>query len=409
MKRLPLCCLLLCLATGLFAQSPGYYLLEGKIGSRAACMEIAVYPVQHDRLPEEIPPVSAYYYFLDEYLPIALYRSTDADDTGVFSYKNARTASLVLSTWSDEGDNQVFTGNFEDRSYRGKLAMGKDTIAFDFLLSDKGGVERFTPFERHRIVTVGSDSLKEPLEGTMQFRGFLPDDGRLAEAFTSFITGGAFTDFGVLAEEQIGLFEEGYQAEMAELLEEIDEQFSYTLHYEYAYSVYPMLNTTDYLIMGYNTFSYTGGAHGISSQRFYTYRKGDKRWLQLEDILDVSQEAVINAVLDAELRKQYGIAPDVKLSDDKQGIFIADSIHYSSNFILSKQGITFHYGLYELTPYAYGYFSLFVPYEKLRAVLRAGFRYDSVSVPVRASRKPAVFQYNPVDPGKYDKFYTVNF
>lgn len=369
MKRLSLLLLLLCVSSAILAQSPGYYLLEGKIGQHAACMEIAIYPALEAGLPEEIPPVAAHYYLLDECLPVELYRSS----------RSGNFQSLVLSTWLDQGDSETFTGAFDGRSYTGMLASEADTVAFHFTLSDRRGVERFLPFERHTIVTVESGQLEEALEGTMQFRGFLPGDGALAGALTALITGGGFTDFGAYADQQLGLFEEGYEAEMTDRVEELDEQLAYTLNHQYEYSVYPVLNTPDYLVMGFSTFRYTGGAHGMSSQHFYTYRKRDKKWLQLEDILDVGQEQALNGLLDAEVREQYGIEPDVKLNEDEYGIFIADSITYSSNFILSKQGITFHYGLYELTPYAYGYFRLFVPYEKLKAVLRPGFRYDSDS------------------------------
>jgi hypothetical protein len=182
-----------------------------------------------------------------------------------------------------------------------------------------------------------------------------------------------YDDFHSFSKKNLDIMEAEYKDILKEYNEEDD--FVATLAFEDLNSISPILNTQNYLVMANYGYQYTGGAHGISWQSFATYDKRKQKWLEIGDVLDLTKLDQINKVLDKVLRKEYNFPSNVPLTEPEDSFFLADKIELSENFILSKKGITFHYGLYEMTPYAYGFFELFVPYDDLKPYFKKGFKY----------------------------------
>ena len=346
-------------------QKPGYYRYEGKLGPRDAVLEIAVRPSSDIGQLEEIEPLSSFYYFKDDLVPVALYKG-----------KDSMGENIILNEISEDSQER-FAGVCNDKVFKGKWYWNPSDEGEDIVLYAKQikPEDQLNYFQEYKVVKVPVKGSERALEGAMTFSAFLPSDPLVAKMLTRRITKDQFDDFGNYAKVKIKDFEQSYKREVQEQFSGEDAEYSSIMDHVHNYNLYPVINTGQYLIMAYSTFTYTGGAHGMNADRYYNYSKKKKKWLQLEDVFDLSQKAAIEKVLDQELRRQYSIPPGIKLSEAKDSDFIADKIAVTDNFTLSKFNITFHYHPYELTPYAMGSFELSVPYENFKGLFKKGFHY----------------------------------
>lgn len=306
---------------------------------------------------------NARYYYLSQLRPIYLYGRIAEND------------SLQLAS-----DEDLQTRDWAKEELRGKIAGDQ----FQGIWLQDGKQESFTlkvAAPRIRLKPYAYD-LNVPFPKNKSIFGhyfadmMLPEDPVLQKTFLNQITGNAFSGFDEMAQTEGRNFQTSYLEEINEFYREEDSLSSHIYQYEFGSIVYPYINADEYLILAHSLYQYTGGAHGMYHVTYYNYNHRLKKILKVEDVFDLQQENRIARIIDKAIREKHHIAAGVPLSEGEDSYFIADSVGMSDNITISKRGITFHYGIYELTPYVYGMYDIFVSFEKLLPYLKKDFPHN---------------------------------
>ncbi|WP_068502876.1 PdaC/SigV domain-containing protein [Paenibacillus kribbensis] len=93
-------------------------------------------------------------------------------------------------------------------------------------------------------------------------------------------------------------------------------------------------------------YSYTGGAHGMTARKGYTFSLADGKLLQLSDVLKANPN--YKKFLNADLKKK------VDALQGGEGFDKFKELKADQNFYVTNSGVTIVFDLYEYAPYAYG-------------------------------------------------------
>lgn len=116
--------------------------------------------------------------------------------------------------------------------------------------------------------------------------------------------------------------------------------------------------------MEFTLEAFTGGAHGMYLDYFYTLDKETGKQLTLKDLLAQGFETKLNTLVDMSFRKEKGIGPDEPLTGEK-GTLFENKIEFNENFQITDDGITFIYNQYEIAPYSTGVIKVPVTFEAM--------------------------------------------
>ncbi|TKH45039.1 hypothetical protein C1I60_07740 [Paenibacillus terrae] len=94
-------------------------------------------------------------------------------------------------------------------------------------------------------------------------------------------------------------------------------------------------------------YSYTGGAHGMTVRKGYTFSLSDGKMLQLSDVLKANPN--YKKFLNSDLKKKFDA-----LQAYAGGFGGFKELAANPNFYVTNSGLTLVFDLYEYTPYAYG-------------------------------------------------------
>jgi hypothetical protein len=131
----------------------------------------------------------------------------------------------------------------------------------------------------------------------------------------------------------------------------------------YLYATYENLNELSQVVsFSLSSESYTGGAHPNYYLTYFNYDYTTGEPVTLRQILIPGFEKELNKLIDKAFREKHDIKPNEPLTD--AGLF-EDKIEFSDNFLLTKNGIIFHYNIYEIWPYVYGATDVLIPYSDL--------------------------------------------
>ncbi|MDB5002962.1 MAG: hypothetical protein JWQ34_1187 [Mucilaginibacter sp.] len=118
-------------------------------------------------------------------------------------------------------------------------------------------------------------------------------------------------------------------------------------------------------ISGYN---FKGGAHGSSITTFINWNTKAQKSIDLGDVLTDNYKDKLTAIADTIFRKQEKLSETASLTND---YFFKDSkFALNENFSITPLGIRFLYNQYEIKPYAAGTTDLFIPYAKIKSLLK---------------------------------------
>jgi hypothetical protein len=107
---------------------------------------------------------------------------------------------------------------------------------------------------------------------------------------------------------------------------------------------------------------FTGGAHPNNYQRYYNYDYSTAKLITLDQIFVPGFEKKLNELVVKAFREENNLGPNEPLTEG--GLF-EDTLTYSDNFLLTRNGIIFHYNIYEVRAYVYGPMDLTVKYSDL--------------------------------------------
>ncbi|MBY7737726.1 PdaC/SigV domain-containing protein [Paenibacillus polymyxa] len=93
-------------------------------------------------------------------------------------------------------------------------------------------------------------------------------------------------------------------------------------------------------------YSYTGGAHGMTARKGYTFSLADGKLLQLSDVLKANPN--YKKFLNADLKKK------IDALQAGEGFEKFKELAADQNFYVTNSGVTIVFDLYDYAPYAYG-------------------------------------------------------
>ena len=115
-------------------------------------------------------------------------------------------------------------------------------------------------------------------------------------------------------------------------------------------------------------YIYQGGAHGSSSTTFINWNTKSHSSIKLVDILVTGYNNKLTAIADTIFRQQEQLSDTSSLARDY--FFKDNKFALNDNYMFTPIGIRFLYNQYEIKPYAAGKTDLFIPYTKIRSLLR---------------------------------------
>lgn len=93
---------------------------------------------------------------------------------------------------------------------------------------------------------------------------------------------------------------------------------------------------------------YTGGAHGWYNTSYYCFRETDGKCLTTDDLFTKGYAPALTKLVDASVRSYQG--------DDHNDCIEPEVVEPNGNFIITAEGISFFYNIYEISPYVCGTF-----------------------------------------------------
>ncbi len=115
-------------------------------------------------------------------------------------------------------------------------------------------------------------------------------------------------------------------------------------------------------------YAFRGGAHGSSITTFINWNTKAQKGINLGDIFAANYKDKLTAVADTIFRKEEKLSNTASLAND---YFFKDSkFALNENFLITPLGIKFLYNQYEIKPYAAGQTELFIPYAKIKTLLK---------------------------------------
>lgn len=139
------------------------------------------------------------------------------------------------------------------------------------------------------------------------------------------------------------------------------------------YSYYRKLDSSidfyekDLLVYRVDLYEYTGGAHGIYHSGFMNINLQTMTPLAMDDIFVGDYTEPLTELLWQQLMQDNDVSSREELED--MGFGLTGDLMPVNEFILSKDGITFYYNVYEFAPYVMGPVEIKLPYSKISHML----------------------------------------
>jgi hypothetical protein len=113
-----------------------------------------------------------------------------------------------------------------------------------------------------------------------------------------------------------------------------------------------------------------GGNHSITMEYYYVYNRKEFKRITLDDLFKKGYDQKILMIDEENFRKQEGLKPADKLSEEVGYFFDNQWFILNDNFLLTEKGIKFLFNVYEIKPYVAGITTLEIPYQQLKEILK---------------------------------------
>ncbi len=153
--------------------------------------------------------------------------------------------------------------------------------------------------------------------------------------------------------------------------EEVKSEFDQAFGWQYDGDVTVLRNDSILLSLSFDTYLYTGGAHGNSTVTYLNLNPDTGEKYTLQDFFREPFEKVLNNQVRKAFMRQKGLDSSEKLAD--HGFWFEDDNYYTENLTLLKDSVLLYYNQYEVAPYAYGPTRITVPLDSLEDILLPAF------------------------------------
>ncbi|WP_407402021.1 DUF3298 domain-containing protein [Chryseobacterium sp.] len=347
--------------------SKNYWHLEGKIGDKNVVLELIKTKPFAETGGEHQgnDNFSGTYYYESEGIPISFQKR----DT---LFENHQLNLIAYNT-NDVENDEIFEGKFNGLSYKGVWKYKDQNLPFELKETYADGQMTFNFNQISEIINYNKNRASYDMNIFTSAKNF-----QLNDSIRSYLFGKTpEKDFTKLMNSDFNKYKESYLAESKD-----NDSLGYNddgsvfMNYSSFRKLYPIINTKKLVVLEDFTYEYTGGAHGMHGSSFINYDVENKKIIRTHDIFKASTPQ-LDAMINKAVHEKYKIPLDKNLQDENLNDvpFIADSIPFTDNFIVTKKGIIFYYNVYEVTPYAMGPYQFFMPYEKMKPYLNPNFKW----------------------------------
>lgn len=142
------------------------------------------------------------------------------------------------------------------------------------------------------------------------------------------------------------------------------------LSFNYRITVSNSVDYNSFNLLGFTITieEYTGGAHPAHacSHLLLSALTGDQ--ISEEEVFVDNYQNVLSALIIEALTAKYGLEKSEDL--EGKGFSNVDQIYPNNNFVIDGKGLTYTYNEYEIAPYSVGRVDVFLPYDKIRHLIR---------------------------------------
>ncbi|MCD8183591.1 MAG: DUF3298 and DUF4163 domain-containing protein [Bacteroides sp.] len=204
-------------------------------------------------------------------------------------------------------------------------------------------------------------------------------DAKLKDSLNTYFLSACFGDkyMSMTPEEAVKAYTEKYVGDYRKDLEpmhqkdEQDKEDGESMETWYSYykgiESHIQLYTGHLLVYRIDYNEYTGGAHGIYMSTFLNMGLHTLAPIRLDDIFVGDYKEALTDLLWNQLMADNKVTSRQELED--MGYASTGDLEPTENFYLSKEGITFYYNVYEITPYVMGAVKITLPYEMMQRLL----------------------------------------
>ncbi|HOI27390.1 MAG TPA: DUF3298 domain-containing protein [Paludibacteraceae bacterium] len=112
-----------------------------------------------------------------------------------------------------------------------------------------------------------------------------------------------------------------------------------------------------------NTYSFSGGAHGMTIMQYANYDLRNGQKIRLSDLFADDYSNLLTPIILGKLVQDNKVQQPTDL--EQNGFIDVSEIKPTENFYLDEIGITFVYNQYDIACYAMGQIKVFIPYSDL--------------------------------------------
>ena len=130
-----------------------------------------------------------------------------------------------------------------------------------------------------------------------------------------------------------------------------------------------VLNTRTLVSLRFNSYGFTGGAHGNPSVQFVTLERSSSRQLYLQDIVENNRLVDLERINSDALRSERHIQPGQSFKE--AGLFVhGNQLPLPHNFLLTPRGLLMSYNYYEIASYTQGIINYTIPFAALKGIIK---------------------------------------
>lgn len=154
------------------------------------------------------------------------------------------------------------------------------------------------------------------------------------------------------------------------MLKLLKKDSPYNFNYEHNIEAFALWDDQNIFSYGIKRYVSMGGAHGLSNHILLNFdlKTGEQiteKNLFKDNYKEFLTELLINRLI--EENKELSSIDDLKKTD-----YWVDSIRPNSNFYITDEGISYIFNPYEISPYYVGETEIFLPYARLKNILKPG-------------------------------------
>lgn len=270
------------------------------------------------------------------------------------------------------------------KQYVSLLAIIVAVSGFLFSCSDKmnknAGLLEFDSIQVNKTAHLFGDTAKPACNLVINFTyPVKASDELLKDTLTKYFISACFGDkyIGEQPAEVVKQYTDAYVQEYRRDLEPMyledekdkEEESAIGAWYSYYKGIESrvQLYEKNFLVYRIDYNEYTGGAHGIYMASFLNMDLGLMRPLRLDDVFVGEYQEVLTDLIWNQLMADNDAKTRSELED--MGYGSTGEIAPTENFYLDKEGITFYYNVYDITPYAMGPVSVSIPFQMMEHML----------------------------------------